>query len=68
MDHAKLRLKSLIHTIMGQMSQIENETGSMFHELDAGLESDIFEAIDAKDVAKLNMMISRLDRMMGVSL
>ena len=55
--------KSMVDTIMKQMAVIEKNQGKMFHEIDSKFEKEIMDAIDSKNVAKLNTVIKKLDGM-----
>lgn len=59
----EMRTRSLINTIMGQMNRIEDKVGQCFHEAFPTLETQVWDAIDAKDVSKLNAVIKELDQL-----
>jgi hypothetical protein len=57
------RLRNLSSMIMTQMAAIEKLHGKMFSEIDAVFEQEIFDALDSKNMARINDVIKRLDDM-----
>jgi len=55
------RISNLTAQIMSSMARIESQHKKTFTEIDAQLESDIFKAIDNKNIAQLHSVIKRLD-------
>jgi len=64
----KMNTQTYNNKIMNLMAAVESQTKVMFQDSHPELETEIWEAIDSKNVARLNTIVKKLDGVLGGAL